>query len=226
MNYNDYQIKLAAERTARLGLSSQLRFKQGDFMKLDLPDASFDAVYAIEATCHAPDKVGVFSEAMRILKPGGRFAVYEWVVTPKYDASNPRHVSIKEGIEIGNSLPTLATGEQVVRAMRQAGFKVLEARDVHANAHSPQEVAWYAPLSGEWSMRGFASSKIGGKVTHAMVSVLEALRIAPKGTVKTSGILTDTQQALIDSGKLGIFTPGYLVVAEKPLDGSAGAGSS
>lgn len=30
---------------------------QGDFMKLPLPDNSFDAVYAIEATIYAPDQV-------------------------------------------------------------------------------------------------------------------------------------------------------------------------
>lgn len=30
---------------------------QADFMKMPLPDNSFDAVYAIEATCHAPDAV-------------------------------------------------------------------------------------------------------------------------------------------------------------------------
>lgn len=30
---------------------------QGDFMKMPFPDNSFDAVYAIEATCHAPDPV-------------------------------------------------------------------------------------------------------------------------------------------------------------------------
>lgn len=30
---------------------------QADFMKMPFPDNSFDAVYAIEATCHAPDAV-------------------------------------------------------------------------------------------------------------------------------------------------------------------------
>lgn len=29
---------------------------QGDFMKLPFKDNSFDAVYAIEATCHAPQR--------------------------------------------------------------------------------------------------------------------------------------------------------------------------
>lgn len=30
---------------------------QGDFMKMSFPDNTYDAVYAIEATCHAPDAV-------------------------------------------------------------------------------------------------------------------------------------------------------------------------
>lgn len=33
---------------------------QADFMKLPFPENSFDAVYAIEATCHAPDAVSQF----------------------------------------------------------------------------------------------------------------------------------------------------------------------
>lgn len=30
---------------------------QADFMKMPFPDNSFDGIYAIEATCHAPDAV-------------------------------------------------------------------------------------------------------------------------------------------------------------------------
>lgn len=30
---------------------------QADFMKMPFSDNTFDAVYAIEATCHAPDPV-------------------------------------------------------------------------------------------------------------------------------------------------------------------------
>lgn len=33
---------------------------------------SFDAVYAIEATCHAPDWEGIYSEIKHVLKPGGK----------------------------------------------------------------------------------------------------------------------------------------------------------
>lgn len=37
---------------------------QGDFMKMPLSDNSFDAVYAIEATCHAPDAVSKIYESL------------------------------------------------------------------------------------------------------------------------------------------------------------------
>lgn len=56
---------------------------QGDFMKLPFPDNTFDAVFAIESTCHAPDRSGVYGEIMRVLKPGGTFACYEWCLTDK-----------------------------------------------------------------------------------------------------------------------------------------------
>jgi sterol 24-C-methyltransferase len=38
-------------------------------------DNSFDAVYAFEATCHAANRVEVYSEIFRVLKPGGKYAM-------------------------------------------------------------------------------------------------------------------------------------------------------
>ena len=56
---------------------------------------------------------------------GGLFANYEWVVLPSYQSTNPEHQRIKEGIEVGNGLPTLATPEEVLAAVRAAGFEVV-----------------------------------------------------------------------------------------------------
>ena len=54
-------------------------------------------MYSVEATCHAPDKVGVYSELFRVLKPGGLYATYEWVVTESFDENDPDHIKIKKG---------------------------------------------------------------------------------------------------------------------------------
>jgi sterol 24-C-methyltransferase len=50
-------------------------------MKMPFEDNTFDVVYEIEATAHAPTKLGVYSEAFRVLKPGGYFLGYEWAFT-------------------------------------------------------------------------------------------------------------------------------------------------
>jgi len=75
-------------------------FFQGDFNNLPFEDNTFDKAYAIEATCHSDDLSKVYGQVCRVLKPGGLFAVYEWVLTDRYDPANPRHRKLKEDIMV------------------------------------------------------------------------------------------------------------------------------
>lgn len=52
------------------------------------------------------------------------FGGYEWVVTDKYEPNNEHHVQLKEGIEVGNGLPTLATPAIIKANLEEAGFEV------------------------------------------------------------------------------------------------------
>ncbi|PWZ40088.1 Cycloartenol-C-24-methyltransferase 1 [Zea mays] len=52
------------------GLSEQCCSLKGDFMNMPIADNTFDAAYAIQATCYAPEAQGVYSEVYRVLKPG------------------------------------------------------------------------------------------------------------------------------------------------------------
>ena len=61
---------------------------------------TFDAVYAIEATVHAPSLEAVYGQIFKVLKPGGVFGVYEWLMTNSYDPENARHREIRHGIEM------------------------------------------------------------------------------------------------------------------------------
>tara|TARA_B100000609_G_scaffold178586_1_gene157826 strand:+ start:1 stop:951 length:951 start_codon:yes stop_codon:yes gene_type:complete len=233
---NEYQVKVGNKYCEQQGLGKTAHLTRGDFQNLPgfrADDkhrlweginyqgqdwtARFDVAYEIEATCHSPDKVRCFSEVARCLKPGGLFAGYEWVVLPErgYDASNARHVAIKEGIEIGNGLPTLATPADVVAALEAAGFEVLEHGDANANAHAPTEIPWYDTLDGKMSLSGFRMTRLGRACTHAMVSSLEFLRVAPKGTSHVSAMLNATAIDLVEGGKDEIFTPSYFFLARK-----------
>ena len=73
INNNEFQVGRARHLTKRAGLQDRVEFAIGDFMKLSeqFGENSFDAVYAIEATVHAPSWEGVYGEIMKVLKPGG-----------------------------------------------------------------------------------------------------------------------------------------------------------
>ena len=60
------------------------------------------------------------------MKDGAEFAGYEWCLTEKYDANNAEHRAIKKGIEEGDALPDIWYEADVVDALKQAGFEVVE----------------------------------------------------------------------------------------------------
>ena len=59
LNNNSYQISrgLYHNNRAGHGITETCGFVKADFMRMPFEDASFDAVYEIDATCHAPDQV-------------------------------------------------------------------------------------------------------------------------------------------------------------------------
>ncbi len=215
----EYQVKVGNKYNKSLGLSHIAESKQGDFQKpLPFEDKELDCAYAIEATCHSPNKTVCFSQVNRVLKQGGLFTGYEWVVLNNYDPNNKRHVELKEGIEVGNGLPTLATPAEVVLALEAAGFEVLDHYDANEHAEDKYQVPWYFTLDGSMTLKGFRMTRAGRFCTHVMVSVLETLRVAPAGTTRVSKILSDTAVDLVDAGKKGIFTPSYFFLARKIRD--------
>jgi sterol 24-C-methyltransferase len=214
VNNNDYQIKRGTKQNEEARLATRCSFHKADFMNLPVPDKSFDAAYAIEATCHAPDKTKLFREIFRTLKDGAHFAGYEWCLTGKYDAKNAEHRAIKKGIEEGDALPDIWYEKDVVQALEQAGFEVIEARDLAPTAD--RETPWQLALSQPFSLRNFKRSTVGREVTRRLVRVLEALRVAPKGSTAVSEFLNAGARALVKGGDTGIFTPMFYFHARKP----------
>ncbi|MFH2005599.1 MAG: methyltransferase domain-containing protein [bacterium] len=215
LNNNAYQVARARELTTRENLDERCKFLEGDFMAPPLPDEVFDAAYAIEATCHAPDRVGAFSEVYRVLRPGAAFAGYEWCLTDRFDLSDSMHWETKKGIEEGDGLPELTHRSRILDALRQAGFSHVTGRDL-AGEGDPER-PWYLPLSGrELTLSGLHRTKPGRFASRTLVRLLEAARLAPRGASAVSAILELAADALVRGGELGIFTPLYLFSARKP----------
>jgi len=215
LNNNDYQIERAKRLNQQAGLSPLCSFLKADFMKVPQEDNLYDAIYQVEATCHAPDKVGVYKEIKRLLKPGQLFGGYEWIITEKFDYNDPDHVRIKRGIEVGNGLPDLEKPSVIVDALKKAGFEVLEAYDLAPTSDLP----WYLALSPSISVYGFLHTGLGRWLTGRLVRALEFCRVAPKGSVSVHDMLEQAAIDLVQGGQKQIFSPMFFVLARKPLSG-------
>ena len=216
---NAYQVKRAEMYNKKGGWDQKgCSVIQGNFMKLPFKEGTIDGAYAIEATCHAPDPTACYAEALRVLKPGSKFATYEWVYTDKYNKDDPEHRKAGDLIEIGNGLPDIRTAEQCAAAMREAGFVDVEWEDLALKA----EIPWYDPIVPYFfSIKNFKTSFLGRLMTTNLVRALEILRIAPKGSGKVQKFLEQGADGLVKGGQLGIFTPSLFLVGTKPLDGAA-----
>eukprot|EP00123_Amoebidium_parasiticum_P019606 comp27665_c0_seq1/m.47172 comp27665_c0_seq1/g.47172 ORF comp27665_c0_seq1/g.47172 comp27665_c0_seq1/m.47172 type:complete len:332 (-) comp27665_c0_seq1:111-1106(-) len=214
LNNNAYQIQRGELHNRRVGLEKTCGYVKADFMNIPLPENSFDGVYQIEATCHAPDKVGVYKEIFRVLKPGKYFAGYDWCMTNKFDHSNAEHQKIKADIEIGNGLPDILTCLQCVEALKLAGFEVEDSFDMQLGADIP----WFDALVPRWiTLRNLPSTWLGRTVTRNLVFVMECVRLAPKGSVRTQIVLETAADGLVKGGQLAVFTPMFFFLARKPL---------
>lgn len=221
LNNSDYQIEKARRYTLQAGLQDNISYYKGSFVEMDFADATFDAVYAIEATLHAPKLEQVYSEIYRVLKPGAVFGVYEWLLTDKYEEENTEHRQLAVGIQQGNGIAKLFTISEGLDAMKSAGFEILHHEDF---AHRPCTAPWYYPLDiSLWNARHYGDlfyyalmSKWGRTATHYMLRGLETVRAVPKGTTAVEDSLDLAGDSLVEAGKKDIFTPMYLMLGRKP----------
>jgi sterol 24-C-methyltransferase len=216
VNINQRQLQRGSDLVRRAGLSDSCSFVNADFADVPYEESSFDALYSIEAICHAPDERRVFRELLRLLKPAAEAVIIDWTLTDKYDCSNPQHNEIRARIERNNATPDLSTTGEYVEGLRETGFEVIDAYDQQAVEGDPL-IPWYTALQGRgFTLTSFARTPFGRAFIARFTGLLEASRLAPAGTSEVSRVLIGAGDALAEAGKLGIFTPSFLVHARKP----------
>ena len=97
------------------------RLIRRDWLANDFPDGGFDAVLSIESSEHMVDKDRFFAEAVRTLKPGGRFATCVWL-----SAETPSALSVRyllEPICREGRLPSMGSESEYRAMMARAGLE-------------------------------------------------------------------------------------------------------
>ena len=221
VNSSEVQLGKARALNAEAGLDHMVDYLACSFMDMSaVADGTFDRGYAIESTCHAPDKVGAFAEIYRVLQPGALFWGQEMCMTDRFDPGDSRHRAIKNDLMHGIALKDIATMGEVDRALESVGFQIVEAKD-RAVDENGAATPWYQPMEarGGGRTQGNALRRIplGRKAIIAASRLAEALRVFPKGSADVAGLLDRTADAYVAGGRNGLFTPLYCFLARKPL---------
>jgi sterol 24-C-methyltransferase len=201
----------------------QVDFAQGDFMDMPFEDSTFDVVYSMEATVYAPDLAKCYAEIARVLKPGGVFGTYEWLLTKNFTPENSRHVELRQRIERGDGVTNLITVPEGIAAVSKAGLEMEHHEDLDQR---PDPYPWWWAINGETSKAAcwkdwelvFRLKKSFFDVLTWWVGFNEARGWIPRGmseALKTQGM---SVWGMLEGAQEGVFTPMYMMLARKPKD--------
>ena len=114
------------------GLSGRTRFFVGDATATGLPDAAVDAAMTVHVAMNIADKPALYAEAFRVLRPGGRFVVYDVLQAEGGDVHYP--------VPWANDPSTsfLATREEMRELLTAAGFEITSEVD-----SSDESLVWF-----------------------------------------------------------------------------------
>lgn len=161
---SEQMLAYARAKATQFGFS-QCEFRRGDVQALDLPNASHDAVLS-QFALHYTEPARALAEFQRVLKPGGILALQIWAMDSSlphktmYDVLAPyRTPHESEALahlraQSARSYlfrQTFGSVEQIVAAVKQAGFENINARQEEhparvANVEAFLEFADSSPL--------------------------------------------------------------------------------
>ena len=117
-------VATAVDLTALVGVSGRVEFRVGSATDIPADDDAFDAATLLHVGMNIEDKSALAAEVARVLRPGGRFVVYDVMRVGPGDITYPVPWS---------SSPDWSFVEQpaaYVQALERAGFDVETPRDL------------------------------------------------------------------------------------------------
>ena len=122
-----HQVETCKEKSNQLGLKNKTNFYLADFTDTPFKAGSFDIVWVCESICHARDKAAFYSEAMRLLRPGGKLVMAEYM---RFKRPNPFQTEKKmiRGFT-GWAIPDICSADEHFNMAAEVGFENILIKD-------------------------------------------------------------------------------------------------
>lgn len=129
-------VSKARENAEKLG-AKNVEFRLGEIEHLPVADASVDVIISNCVINLSPQKINVFREAMRVLKPGGRLAILDVVALQTLPDAIRNDLALICGC-VGGAEKI----EDISRMLEEAGFKDI---NIHPKDESRQFIQQWFP---------------------------------------------------------------------------------
>lgn len=127
VNIDPDQVAQARAFDEDLGIGNGFVVRDMNALPLPLEDASLDAFYEIQALSLCRDLPALFAELRRVLRPGARLSLLDWVRLPAYDAGNEKHAELMRRTKPLVGAVGTPSPRELEDALRKAGFEVLRS---------------------------------------------------------------------------------------------------
>lgn len=121
------QVEIAQALAAREGVADRTRFEVRDAETLEL-DRAFDLLWMVGVLGHLPDQAGFVARSPRLLKPGGRFVLGDWMLGEGVGAEDRKR--IVDPVLEGMLMPSIFSLAETAGWFQRAGYRLVETRDL------------------------------------------------------------------------------------------------
>ncbi len=173
-------VRTAESLTRMVKLDQEVKFRQASALELPFAPATFDGAYTIHVCMNIADKAGVFREVARVLKPGGRFAIYDIMRTGDAPLAFPVPWALTPETSFVASIDDYRQG------LKAAGFRIDHQRERRQFAL-------------EFMQRMMAQSASGPPVLgiHVLMGEQAPLMLKNVNVAIASGVLTPVELVAI-----------------------------
>ncbi|KAJ5946306.1 hypothetical protein N7454_003145 [Penicillium verhagenii] len=201
LNIDPNQVGQAQIFSEERGLHNN--FVTQDFNSLPLPFANetFDAFYEIQALSLCKDLPLLFSEIFRVIKPGAKISILDWISLPAYEPKDPEHAELMRRVKPLIGAVGTPTQESLEAALIQSGFEIVVSENASIDGLQ-------APL--------IDTVDIYFRTLRQLILGLVKVHVLPRHFKPLINRLCLDGQAFVKMDNMRLATTSYSIVAQKP----------